>query len=78
MRRCRSPRLISPDAGLMRDALILRHTIVRAMRDYLNAHDFLDLETPILTRSTPEGAGSRRERSRPPPKPDAHRRGALL
>ena len=40
----------------MRDALILRHTIVRAMRDYLNAHDFLDLETPILTRSTPEGA----------------------
>jgi aspartyl-tRNA synthetase len=40
----------------MRDALVLRHTIVRAMRDYLNAHDFLDLETPILTRSTPEGA----------------------
>ena len=40
----------------MRDALILRHTIVRAMRDYLDAHDFLELETPILTRSTPEGA----------------------
>jgi aspartyl-tRNA synthetase len=40
----------------MRDALTLRHTVVRAMRDYLNAHDFLDLETPILTRSTPEGA----------------------
>ncbi len=40
----------------MRDALMTRHTIVRAMRDYLNAHDFLDLETPILTRSTPEGA----------------------
>jgi aspartyl-tRNA synthetase len=40
----------------MRDAMVLRHVIVRAMRDYLNAHDFLDLETPILTRSTPEGA----------------------
>jgi aspartyl-tRNA synthetase len=40
----------------MRDAMLLRHAVVRAMRDYLNAHDFLDLETPILTRSTPEGA----------------------
>jgi aspartyl-tRNA synthetase len=40
----------------MRDAMMLRHTIVRAMRDYLNAHDFVDVETPILTRSTPEGA----------------------
>ena len=40
----------------MRDTLVLRHTIVRAMRDFLNAHDFLDIETPILTRSTPEGA----------------------
>ncbi|HET8758726.1 MAG TPA: aspartate--tRNA ligase [Solirubrobacteraceae bacterium] len=40
----------------MRDAITLRHTITRAMRDYLNAHDFLDIETPNLTRSTPEGA----------------------
>ena len=40
----------------MLNALTLRHTVTRAMRDYLNAHDFLDVETPILTRSTPEGA----------------------
>jgi aspartyl-tRNA synthetase len=40
----------------MRDSIALRHTITRSMRDYLNAHDFLDIETPILTRSTPEGA----------------------
>jgi aspartyl-tRNA synthetase len=40
----------------MTDALVLRHTVVRAIRDYLNAHDFLEIETPVLTRSTPEGA----------------------
>ena len=40
----------------MQRSLALRHTINRALRDYLNAHDFLEIETPILTRSTPEGA----------------------
>jgi aspartyl-tRNA synthetase len=40
----------------MQDVMALRHTIVAAMRDYLNSRDFLDIETPILTRSTPEGA----------------------
>jgi aspartyl-tRNA synthetase len=40
----------------MRNAMILRHAVERSMRDYLNARDFLDMETPILTRSTPEGA----------------------
>ena len=36
--------------------MVMRHTVNRAMRDYLNANDFLEIETPILTRSTPEGA----------------------
>ena len=40
----------------MRRSLLLRHTITQAMRDHLNAHDFVEVETPILTRSTPEGA----------------------
>src|SRR3712207_9498066 len=40
----------------MRDAMVLRHKIVHAIRDHLSAHDFLEIETPILTRSTPEGA----------------------
>ena len=40
----------------MREAMLLRHTVVRSIRDYLNTHDFVEVETPILTRSTPEGA----------------------
>jgi aspartyl-tRNA synthetase len=40
----------------MQRAMVTRHTVNRAIRDYLNAHDFLEIETPIMTRSTPEGA----------------------
>ena len=40
----------------MQSALKLRHAVTQAMRAYLNDVDFLELETPILTRSTPEGA----------------------
>jgi aspartyl-tRNA synthetase len=40
----------------MADALVLRHKVCRAMREYLDANDFLEIETPMLTRSTPEGA----------------------
>jgi aspartyl-tRNA synthetase len=40
----------------MQDVMVLRHRIVKAMRDVLDDLDFLEIETPILTRSTPEGA----------------------
>jgi aspartyl-tRNA synthetase len=36
--------------------LITRHNIVRTMREYLYGKGFLDIETPFLTKSTPEGA----------------------
>ena len=40
----------------MQKNLILRHRVSEAVRGYLNQQGFLDLETPFLTRSTPEGA----------------------
>jgi aspartyl-tRNA synthetase len=40
----------------MRDVLIMRHEIVARIRELLGGGDFLEIETPILTRSTPEGA----------------------
>ncbi len=40
----------------MREAIELRHRVVAAMREFLDDEGFLEIETPVLTRSTPEGA----------------------
>ena len=38
--------------------LMLRHRVARTVRTYLDAQGFLEIETPVLTKSTPEGAGA--------------------
>ena len=40
----------------LKNNIILRHKIIEATREYLNNLDFLEIETPILCKSTPEGA----------------------
>jgi len=40
----------------MKDNMVLRHKVVKFVRDYLDQEGFLEIETPILTKSTPEGA----------------------
>ncbi|MGA2709132.1 MAG: aspartate--tRNA ligase [Steroidobacteraceae bacterium] len=40
----------------MRERLLLRHRITRAMRSYLDDAGFIDIETPMLSKATPEGA----------------------
>lgn len=42
--------------GEMQHAIQLRHKIVKITRDYYDENDFLEIETPILIKSTPEGA----------------------
>ena len=41
---------------VMHKRLMLRHEVTRAVRRYLDAHRFVDIETPMLTKATPEGA----------------------
>jgi aspartyl-tRNA synthetase len=40
----------------MRENIVLRHRITKFMRDYLDDRGFLEIETPMLMKSTPEGA----------------------
>ena len=40
----------------LKHALILRHKIAHEVRNYLDAKDFIEIETPYLIKSTPEGA----------------------
>lgn len=41
---------------VMQNKLIMRHKITRSMREYLDNNDFIEIETPMLGKSTPEGA----------------------
>lgn len=40
----------------MQRTLVLRHRVAKLMRDFLDAQKFLEIETPMLTKSSPEGA----------------------
>jgi aspartyl-tRNA synthetase len=49
-------RYIDLRRDVMQERLRRRHAITRAMREYLDDHHFVDIETPMLTKATPEGA----------------------
>jgi aspartyl-tRNA synthetase len=40
----------------MRDNVLLRHAVVKEIRDFLSDEGYVEVETPVMTRSTPEGA----------------------
>lgn len=40
----------------MQQAMVTRHRIAKTIRDYFDEHGFIEIETPFLTKSTPEGA----------------------
>lgn len=41
---------------VMTNKLVVRHNILKAVRNYLDGENFIEVETPILSKSTPEGA----------------------
>jgi len=41
---------------IMQKRMLMRHKIAQAAREYFDKHDFLEIETPLLVKSTPEGA----------------------
>ncbi len=49
-------RVIDLRRGVMQRNLRLRYRVAMAVRSFLDGHGFIDIETPMLTRSTPEGA----------------------
>ena len=40
----------------MQHNMLLRHRVVKFIRDYMSAHGFIEIETPVMIKSTPEGA----------------------
>src|SRR5271155_128186 len=49
-------RYIDPRRDVMQFNIEMRHKVAKAIRDYLSAQGFFEIETPFMTRSTPEGA----------------------
>jgi aspartyl-tRNA synthetase len=49
-------RYIDLRRDVMQKRLLLRHKVTRAMRTFMDDHGFVDIETPMLTKATPEGA----------------------